>query len=372
MSTEATQGMGADVADLESMFDDGADETVAEVKTQNQPQAGTQTQQVNEDELVLDENGDPVDPAIANVEDANVEVELDENGDPVVDVDPNAPPVVLEIPDDHIVKMVIDGKEVERKYGDLVAGAQKAEAAERRFEEAAAIRKEYTEKAQTIGTREQQLGQVLQHYITQSQQLLQAQEPKWAELLASDPTEYVRQRHNWEIKTTELNQARQIQQNVERMQADERAASELQRLQEEKQKLPKVIPEWSDPKKAAEGAMELDKYLATAGIKVEMRKAIDSVEVLAIARKAMLYDRAIAKQKASRVAGNSTGQVATKVVQGQAVQQRQPVRQQARVERPGAGTQAQTQASRQNLSKANASKAFNANPSVDTLAGFFE
>jgi hypothetical protein len=361
MPPDDTLVTGSDVADLESMFSDDSDTTI-DAGQQDQGQQGTQTQQNNgSDELLLDENGEPI-----------IEAELDENGNPVVQVsDDVTDPVVLEVPDDHKVVLNVDGKDVEYTFGDLKAGAQKYAAANQRFEEAAAIRKEYTDKAATLSTREQQLGQVLQHYITESTALMQAQEPKWGELLANDPQKYLTERHNWEIKMARLNEARQVQANVERMQAEQRQASILQRRDEEAKKLPSVIPEWADPKKAAEGAMEVGRYLESVGIPREMQDQIDTVAVLNVARKAMLYDRAIAKQAAARKAG---GAGAGKQGQQQAAAQQQGTRrqQQPRVERPGAATAAQTQASRQNLSKANATKAFMANPSVDTLAGLFE
>jgi hypothetical protein len=363
MPAEATQGMGADVADLESMFseegDEGAGQSAADAQldavAQAQSGADTQTQG---DELVLDENGDPV-----------VVAELDENGDPIItDVqdDPNAA-IELVIPDNHKVKLTVDGKEVEYTFGDLKSGAQKFEAANKRFEEAAAIRKEYTDKAQGLGQREQQLGQVLQFYIEQSQQFM-AKEPNWAELLQSDPQKYLVERHNFEQRQMALAQARQVQQNVQRQQAEQQQASVNQRVGEAKQNLLTAIPEWTDPKKAAEGALAIDKYLDESGIAPEMRKAIDSAEVLVIARKAMLYDQAVAAAKARKGAKPAVAQG-----QQQAQGQRQVQRQQhGRVERPGAATAAQTAASRQNLSKANQSKAFAANPTVDTLASFFE
>lgn len=360
MSTEATQGMGAEVTDLESMFTDESEFPANEGAAQSQTQADTQTQQNQETEVELDDQGNPVQPAIT----------IDENGNEIeVEVDPNAP-VELVIPDDHKIKLTVDGKEVEYTFGDLKGGAQKFEAANRRFEEAAAIRKEFTEKAQGLSTREQQLGQVLEYYIGQSQNLMQAQEPNWAELLANDPQKYLTERHNWEIKQSQLQQARQVQQNVARQQAEQNAASVNQRVLEAKQKLQTAIPEWQDPKKAAEGAQAIDRYLDAQGIAPQMRAAIDSAEVLVIARKAMLYDQAVAAAKAKR---GTAGAQAAQQVQQQGTQRQQVARQQqGRVERPGAASATQTQASRQNLTKANAAKAFTANPSVDTLAGYFE
>ncbi len=371
MSTEATQGMGADVADLESMFNDEPDDSATQSATQNQGQQGTQAQNNGEDVLELDAEGNPVDPAIATDPVEGVEVEVDENGDPVVQVDPNAPAVALEIPVDHKVKYLVNGKEVETTYGEMVANAQKYEGANQKFEEAAAIRKEYTEKTQTIHTREQQLSQVLEFYINQSQQLIQAQQPDWNKLLEENPTEYVRQRHAWDLKQAEMAQARQVQANVARQQAEHNEASRQQNVAEQYTKLKAAIPEWSDPKKAAEGAQAIDTYLKAQGIHPNVLAQVDSAEVLLVARKAMLYDQAMARAKERKAAGGQAVQTPVKQpVQGQ--RQQAARQQQPRVERPGAATPAQSASSRQNLSRANATKAFNANPSVDTLAALFE
>lgn len=366
MPADATQGMGADVADLESMFseegDEGGGQTAADAQldavAQAQSGADTQAQQNGEAELELDENGNPVEPVVT----------VDENGNEInVDLQGDQANVELVIPDDHKIKLIVDGKEVEYSFGDMKVNHQKALAADKRFEEAAAIRKEFTDKAQGLGQREQQLGQVLQFYIEQSQQFL-GKEPNWAELLQNDPQKYLVERHNWEQRLTAVQQARQVQQNVQRQQAEQQTASSQQRVAEAKQKLLTAIPEWTDPQKAAEGAQAINRYLDQSGIPAEMRASIDSAEVLVIARKAMLYDQAVAAAKA-RKGAKPTNVQGQQQVQGQRQVQRQ---QQGRVERPGAATAAQTTASRQNLSRANQSKAFNANPTVDTLASFFE
>lgn len=364
MSTEATQDTGADEIDLAGMFEDGADDG-SQTETQGQDGNDTQTQQ-GQEEIVLDADGNPVDPASAQANEDELELELDADGNPIASDDPNAQNGVLVIPDNHVVKLNVDGKDIELTFGEMKAGAQKYKGAEKKFEEAAAIRKEYTEKAQTLGTREQQLGQVLQFYIAQSSQFMQ-QEPNWAELIQNDPQKYLVERHNWEAKQRDLVQARQVQENLKRQQAEQAQASANQRAEQARDDLVKAIPEWSDPQKLAAGAKSIDMYLANQGISPEMRNQIDSAAVLLIARKAMMFDEAIAKQKAARSANGG------KVNQQQ--QQGQPVRrqQQGRVERPGASrSPAQVTASNQNLQRARAQQNFEKNPSVDTLAGFFE
>lgn len=358
MSTEATQGTGADVVDLESMFEampDVGNENQTQVQTGN----GKQTQQVNADQNVevVGEDGEPI-------------IEIGDNGEEVI-VDPNGEndpnePTELVIPDDHQITLTIDGKEETMTYGDLKTNVQMRKASEARFAEAAAIRKEYTDKAAGLGQRENQLGQVLQFYIQQSQEFL-AKEPNWTELLqAGDMQRYAVEKHNWDLRTARLREAQQVQQNLQRHQAEQQAASNQTRVAEAQQELLKAIPEWADPTKRVEGAKAIDQYLEKSGIPAEMRSAIDSAAVLVIARKAMLYDNAVAAAKARKSgAAGQAGQT------GAANPARQ-TRQTRQVERPGAGTAAQTAASRNNLNRANASKAFNANPSVDTLASMFE
>lgn len=360
MSTEATQGTGADVADLESMFAAEPDEFPASgEQTQNQ-QADTQTQHADE-AVEFDADGNPLVAATPG-EDENIQ--LDENGEPIVDENANQNGELV-IPDDHKIVLTIDGKEQEFTFGDLKASAQKFEGANRKFEEAAAIRKEYTEKAQNLGVREGQLGQVLQYYIDQSQQFMQANQPDWAKLIAENPQEYLVQRHNWEKKQADLAQAHQVQLNLQRQQAEQAAASQAVRVQEAMTEVVKAIPEWSDPQKRAAGAQAIGRYLESQGIPAQMQAQIDSAPVLLIARKAMLYDQAVANAKAKRTNGGGVRTTAPAA-------QTQANRPQGRVERPGAGTPAQTAARQQNLSKANAAKAFSQNPSVDTLANFFE
>lgn len=357
MSTEATQS-GADVVALEDLFVDPADNLGNGNVEQTNGASGNEGQHQVE---IDPETGEP-----ANLEvDDDLELELDPNAGH----DPNAA-VELVIPDDHKIKLTIDGQEVEYAFSDLKAAAQKAEGANKKFEEAAAIRKEYTEKAQQLPIREQQLGQVLDYYIKASQEFMQAQQPDWAKLLTEDPQKYLQERHNWEIRQNQLNQAAQVRANLQAQQARDAEASAKQRAIEARSELVKAIPEWSDPQKLAAGAQQIDQYLAQSGIPVEMRTAIDSANVLLIARKAMLYDQAIAKQKQARMVGGARGQQSSQQVATQQGQQRRQTG--GRVERPGAGNAVQTAASRANLSKANAAKAFNANPSVDTLASFFE
>lgn len=359
MPNDATLGTGAEMADIESIFEEEAanDFPVVETQSQTDDGSGTQNDQ-NAVEVEVDEHGEPVEKVTVEVDDDGNVVEIE-------DLENQGQPTELVIPDDHKVKLPVNGKEVEFTFRDLKAKAQLVEGANQKFEEAATIRKEYTEKAAGLQTREGQLANVLQFYINESQQYL-AKEPNWVELMQADPQKYLVEKHNWDLRERKLQEARLVQQNLQRQQAEQAAVSAQQRVSEAKQKLQVAIPEWADPRKAAEGAQAIGRYLLEQGIAPELQAQIDSAEVLLVARKAMLYDQAVAAAKARKSANGQPQQRG----QAQQAQQRQ-TRQVVRVERPGAATPAQTAASRQNLDRANAEKAFRANPSVDNLANFF-
>jgi|SRR5215469_12933596 len=314
----------------------------------------------NPDEVEVDQEGQQIETEVVVETPEGEEVQVGEEvpvGDEELELDLNAeaPQDTGAIKDETIVVLNIDGASVQTTFGQLKADAQKYAGANKKFEEAAAIRKDAEQKLAILPEREKQLGQVLEYYIQQSQQFMQTQQPDWAKLLEENPTEYVRQRHTWETKQTELNQARAIQTELQRRDAEARQASMTQFAQEQKALLIQAIPEWSDPQKASQGARELDQYLSDQGVPPEMRAQIDTAKVVLIARKAMLYDRALAKQAAARTAG---------------VKKNQQVA--ARVERPGAGRGVPTSATKEVARLQKADKAFKQNPGVNTLAAFFE
>jgi hypothetical protein len=340
MATEATQTAQATGADpeIEDFFMDPADgnpDESAEVQ-EGQQTVQTDGEDQGEEQVVGDE-----------VPTGDEDLELDLTGEQQQPADG--------IKDETVIVLNVEGKSVETTFGQLKANAQKYESANHRFEEAAAIRKDAESKLAILPEREKQLGQVLEYYINQSQQFLNTQQPNWAQLLEENPTEYLKQRHVWETKQTELNQARNIQTELQRRDAEARAASTQRFADEQKALLIDALPEWKDPQKAAQGARELDQYLADQGVPPDMRAQIDTAKVVLIARKAMLYDRAIAKQAAARAAGLKKNQ-----------------QQGARVERPGAGRGTVTATSKEVARLQKADKVFKQNPGVNTLAAFFE
>ncbi|MCI3206553.1 MULTISPECIES: response regulator receiver protein [Pandoraea] len=259
--------------------------------------------------------------------------ELDDDGQGDAD-DP-----VFEIP-------VGGGKTIQKTQSELIAEASKYHGAEKKFEEAAAIRKDAEAKIAQIPERERQLGQVLEYYIHQSQAIMAAQQPNWDALMTQGPEVYLRARHAWEQHEAELRQAMNAKAMLDDRNSQEQTAIRQERLKQAVKEMREAIPEWQDPAKAKAGADAIGEYLTKCGIPEEMQKSIDSSAVLMIARKAMLYDQAIARQNAAR--------------NGPKVP--------PRVARPGGADVTP----RGQVARANANKAHKSNPTTDTLAAFFE
>lgn len=243
----------------------------------------------------------------------------------------------------------VNGKTQKLTKAQMIERVQKAEASQQKFEEAAAMRKEAEALKENIPQREKQLNQVLSHYIAQAQAMM-PKEPNWQELLQSDiqngTRNYEQQRLNWESRQRELVQAQQAKQVLDQRENEARSASTQARAMEELGKLQEAIPEWKDPSKATEGAKAIGNYLRDQGIPSEMIDSLDNHKVVLLARKAMLYDQALARRQ--------TAQAAPKQV---SVSERPQVSQAAKPK---------SQVARQN-----AHKAFSADPSIDTLASFF-
>lgn len=301
----------SDMSDLEGMFADAP---------QGAEQHSSQEQETHTDEpeLILDDG-----------EQEHVDVEESEvdSDDPVFEID------------------VGDGNKVSKKHSELLADAASYHNAKASIEEAQTLKAQYEKHNQTIPENEARLGQVLAHYIQQSTALMQSQEPNWDALIQEDPTQYIRVRHAWEAQQNQIMQAQQMQAMINQRQSEADAVVHSARLQEESDKILKAIPEWSDSVKRTSGIKEISSYLESNGLPSALVNTIDSANVLLIARKAMLYDKAITRQQ----------QVQSGV---------KPVQ---RVERPGAAQVVNKPA----MSRAMAEKAFKAKPSVDSLAAFF-
>lgn len=219
------------------------------------------------------------------------------------------------------IAVKIDGAEKRVKQSELIAHYQKGEAASKRFEEAAALRRATEQEQVRITEERQHLGEALQHYTQQIQAMQQVQQTDWDQLLQDDPAEFQRQRFHFERQQAQLAQAQAAQAHLAQQQAALQEQQMRQRVQSESARLAEVLPEWSDPAKAKEEAAAIRQSLAGLGYTDAELDALNDHRAVIVARKAMLYERMVAQQRAA------SQQVSTKLASLPPT----------RVEKPGGG-----------------------------------
>lgn len=121
------------------------------------------------------------------------------------------------------------------------------------------------------------------------------QHVNWGELAANDPAKYVQERHKYDERQRKLALAVGQLQAAKQQQAMTQQEAIQQRLAEEQQKLLDAMPEWKDQKKFAAEAADLREYLTKSGYDPDEVNGVTDHRAVMLARKAMLYDRMVAK-----------------------------------------------------------------------------
>lgn len=134
-------------------------------------------------------------------------------------------------------------------------------------------------------------------------QLAEWKQVNWTELAQTDPMQYLSLHHQYteakENYQTKIQGLNQLQTQAQQVQAQQSA----QRLQMEAQAMKQAIPEWKNEAVASAEMGELKQWLIKSGLDERDIGSITDHRQVAIARKAMLYDKMMAsgKQKVAAV-----------------------------------------------------------------------
>lgn len=125
-------------------------------------------------------------------------------------------------------------------------------------------------------------------------QLSQWKQVNWTELAQTDPMQYLSLHHQYteakEAHQEKINALTRLQQQAQQVQTQQQA----QRLQMEAQAMRQAIPEWKDEARASAEMGELKQWLARSGFAEQEIASVADHRQVAIARKAMLYDKLMA------------------------------------------------------------------------------
>lgn len=217
-----------------------------------------------------------------------------------------------------IFTVKIDGKEVRLTADELINGYKAQKVSTQKFEQASEMRRTADAElaranAEIAAARQdrqvyaqnlQMLGQQLHSVLQNTAQV------DMDRLSVENPTEYVRQKHLQEQRQATLAKVQYEQHRIaQQTQAEQARLAQLQAQQQaegmkafvaqQREQLLAKLPDWKDPAKQAAGQAELQKYLQTEGFKSEEIDNVTDHRTVLLARKAMQYDKLMAKAKES-------------------------------------------------------------------------
>ena len=235
----------------------------------------------------------------------------------------------------------VDGEEI--TVEELKRGNLRQRDYTRKTQELAETRRQMETQAQEIERERAQYAQMLPALQQRIEQSVE-QEPDWDTLYEADPAMAAKAERQWRKQNEERNAQLQAvqaeQQRLEQLRYQQQQQFEAQYVEQQREILPEVIPEWRDSKVAAKEASAIRDFLIGEGFSEQDISGLTNATLVKLARKAMLYDRGqtrakTAKQKPKQQASKTlkSGSRATQPrPKGQQQQALQRVRQSGRVQ----------------------------------------
>ena len=205
---------------------------------------------------------------------------------------------VMEVEDEDTYYTVkVDGEEKQVKADELVKSYQLEQAAQKRMQEAAELRKNSEVEMQTLAQQREQYAQALEQLNNQLNSTEEPTQEYWDKLYADNPAEFVRQREVHRDRKEALQNVQAEQQRVQQESIQQAQVARQQYLADENEKLLSALPEWNDPEVANSEKQAIISYAQRSlGFSdEEVANISDSRGVLAL-RKAYLYDELMAKK----------------------------------------------------------------------------
>jgi len=199
-----------------------------------------------------------------------------------------------ELPDDLVIKVKDDGKELEVTLDELRKGYSRYSDYTRKTQALAEERKAFHGEAEAIRMERAQYAELLP--VLKAQLEVQSEaEPDWDNLYTEDPIEAARLERHW--RKTHNERAAKLQAiEVEQKRIAEETAKEQTRalsdfVQAERARLPEVIPEWKDEGTMQSEAKELREWALNNGFSERDLSALVQATHVSILRKAMMFDK---------------------------------------------------------------------------------
>lgn len=186
----------------------------------------------------------------------------------------------------------VDGEE--KTIEELRSGFLRQKDYTRKTQELAEHRKAVEAKDQEIDRERAEYAQLLPALAERIQQEAK-QEPDWDTLYDADPVMAAKAERQWrkeqEGRVAQLQAVQAEQQRMQQIEAQKQQQMQQSYLEQQRQILPDIIPEWRDKKVAATEATQIRDFLLGEGFSEQDVSGMSNATLVKLARKAMLYDR---------------------------------------------------------------------------------
>jgi len=186
----------------------------------------------------------------------------------------------------------VDGEEL--TVEELKNGHLRQRDYTRKTQELAEIRKSMEAELAEVEQERQMYAQGLP-LLVQRIQALAIEEPDWDTLYDADPVMAAKAerqfRKQQEERQAQLQAVRQEQERLHQIEVQKAEKLKAQYVDQQRQILPDLIPEWRDSRVAESEAQKLRTFLLSEGFSEEDVNGLKNATLVKVARKAMLYDQ---------------------------------------------------------------------------------
>jgi hypothetical protein len=250
-----------------------------------------------------DDQGEEIEAVAESDDDAEEEASSEQDDEEYdledVEVDDEDPVEATE--DTKLIPIKVDGKEEHWTLDQLKQSAAGQAAINKRFQEAAEVRKNLEQQHAVL---QQQQAQIVQLHQQATQGGLQAPTPPSRELFESDPIGYMEEKLKYDEAKTQYDQNMFQLQGVQRQRMQTQQAAHQAYLQEQAQVLQEYIPEIVDPKKGQGLKDALVETGVSYGFSAEEMQAVTDARYVRALNDARKYRELVAKKKSVQTKSN--------------------------------------------------------------------
>jgi hypothetical protein len=210
-----------------------------------------------------------------------------------------ADPPLSEAEGSELVTVEVDGKTIQLTKAQIAeahkSGLRQADYTKKTTELAESRKTAEAETARAREERGKYAEGLQQAESLLSAQLQQQQNIDWQRLLDTDPVEYLKQQHLAQTRQAQLQQVTQQKQMLQSQGQAEHQTALAAHIEDQRSELIAKIPEWKDAAVMKAEATELRDYLKTQGLSDQEIYSVTDHRAIIQSRKAMLFDKMIAK-----------------------------------------------------------------------------